>query len=298
MIPKTIYTYWDSAPIPALVTKCVNSWKLHNKGFEIKVLSKSQVKKEVSPPAFFDDLIPQHQADWVRLKYLSMFGGVWMDASIFAFQATTSWVNFKDAELHLFVTDDLQKKLHHLGNFVLGNFGCGEYTIIENWAFACPANHDFVTKWLKHTEIIFEFGHEIYLKKMGLMMPKCFLHKYVLPYFNTFLASSVVYHSPSIYKRDPIKLLSTCLGTVCRPAYHYLWTPIDQIPEKTLFWKMSSVHRKYFFPFFKKRGMYRPGSISAVVFDMPANPWKGRLRFAGEIFLLYLILSLILKSIK
>ena len=101
---------------------------------------------------------------------------------------------------------------------------------------------------------------EIYLKKMGLKMPKCFIWKHKLPYFNIFLASSVIYHSPHIYKRDPIKFFSTCLGTVCRPAYHYLWTPIDQIPEKTLFWKINNVQRRHF-PFFKKRGMYRPCDI-------------------------------------
>ena len=252
----------------------------------------------MSPPAFFDDLIPQHQADWVRLKYLSMFGGVWMDASIFAFDATYSWVNFEDSKLHIFAISGYQQKMQTFYNFVLGNFGCSEYIVLENWAFACPANHDFVTKWLKHTEIIFEFGYEIYLKKMGLKMPKCFIRKYQLPYFNTFLAAVVIYHSTHIYKRDSINLLSSCLGTVCRPfSLDYLWRPINQIPEKTLFWKITGNERKKCY-FFKKRGMYRLGSIAAVVFDMPANPWKGRLRFASEIFLLYLILSSILKSIR
>ena len=75
MLPRVIWTYWDTPPLPPVVQHCVRSWRAQNPGWRVVVVDKRRVHDTLSPPAWFDTLIPQHQSDWVRLKLLAQNGG-------------------------------------------------------------------------------------------------------------------------------------------------------------------------------------------------------------------------------
>lgn len=266
MIPRKIFTYWDNFPVPKNVEHCINSWKRLNPNVFIRVFSKADAKELLMPPKWFDQLTPQKQANWVRLKVLHDNGGIWMDANIFGIKSVDSWVDWEGDELTIF------------GN--VHERGCLQ---LENWAFSCPAGHDFIKSWLKHTEIIYKIGYKKYISQIG-GMPKGFKRK--LPYFKIYLACFVVYHRNLF--TDNLKILPMCRGTLCTNPQRIL-ALFRPIPTKLLFYKYSSRTMNSIYQFSASRGMYLTGSLAAKALNMPLNPWPGRLRFCVELYLICLI---------
>lgn len=82
MAIKKIWTYWHDQNVPAVVAAITNSWKaqLVPWGWQVTVLSQMDIP-ECAPPGL-KALLPQHQADWMRLFYLKEHGGLWLDASV------------------------------------------------------------------------------------------------------------------------------------------------------------------------------------------------------------------------
>lgn len=267
MIPKSIYTYWDKLQVPSNVAHCINSWRKLNPGVSIRVFSKSDAKELLMAPEWFDQLTPQVQADWVRLKVLHDRGGIWMDANIYGIKSVDSWVDWEGNELTIF-----------------GNVHKKDCLQLESWAFSCPPGHDFIKKWLEHTETIYKFGLKKYISQIG-GIPKGF--KSELPYFIIYLACFVVYHRKLF--SDPLKILPMCTGTLCNDLQKFL-ALLKPIPANLVFYKYSSRTINSIYQFSASRGVYRIDSLAANALNMPLNPWPGRLRLCVEICLIFLVI--------
>lgn len=97
MLPKTIWLLWlqgwDRAPW--LVQEVVESWKINNPDWDIKLLSSSNLRDYVNDVPYIHDhnkrIPPQHQSDIIRLSLLKNYGGVWADATLLCMQPLDTW---------------------------------------------------------------------------------------------------------------------------------------------------------------------------------------------------------------
>lgn len=283
---RVIYTYWHEAPFPPLMMHCVSSWTSLNPDYEVVIVDKRFAMEHLSPPEWFAELIPQHQADWVRLKLLAERGGVWLDATSYLLKPVTAWAS-DDKALSIFAIDGFDKQKKDLKVKIMKRIDCRGSVRLENWALACPKGHDFVLAWFDQFETACALGHVAYvarLKKQGLY-PKCFVHR--LPYFNQHLAASVVYHNR--LHRDPVRVLSMCRALFCNVSM--LASCLTDPPsDQRLFFKMTGGLRKYLH-FMSGRGLYFERSLAAQAYNMPRNPWIGRCRLLFEVFIILLILK-------
>ncbi len=98
-----IWSFWEGQP-PNLVLRCFESIRIHNPSRPLIVLSRATLPKFLDPSVDFplfhgrrgtpDDFSKvQYLADWVRLKLLEKYGGVWLDASIICTSSVDNWIS-------------------------------------------------------------------------------------------------------------------------------------------------------------------------------------------------------------
>lgn len=133
-IPPIIWTYWNSEEIPEVVQLCIESWRLQNPTFEVRVLTPATlgdyIDVDVKSLSFIDS--PAREADAVRLLVLEQFGGVWSDATIFAtepysFSLQSEFVGYY---IQSFTTDE-------------------RFPVLEGWFFATVPHGAFIKQWKK-----------------------------------------------------------------------------------------------------------------------------------------------------
>jgi hypothetical protein len=138
-IPKIIWTYWQTEDIPDLVQRCIDTWRKHNKDYDIRVLNRNSIKNwatdlDVTLLKMNDG--PARESDIVRLNILSKYGGVWADASIRMNRSMD------------YILDIQREKGCELVGYYLESFTSKiEYPVIESWFFACIPNSKFVRDW-------------------------------------------------------------------------------------------------------------------------------------------------------
>jgi len=95
-INKTIWILWlqgwDNAPwLPQQVAQ---SWRVKNPGWNIILVSESNLKEYVNEIDYMykDSISPQAKSDIVRLALLNKHGGVWADATLLCLQPLDSWI--------------------------------------------------------------------------------------------------------------------------------------------------------------------------------------------------------------
>ena len=140
IIPKVIWTFWNKEPIPPFMTNCIKTWSRSNPQYQINVVTRSKLSKildlELVPiPKHFNDLSPQYQADWVRLAVLTLYGGIWVDASFIM----TASLDFLHAIQERENTEGFQ--------FYLKEFTTiPEFPYYENWFIAAGISYLFTTR--------------------------------------------------------------------------------------------------------------------------------------------------------
>ena len=93
---KTVWLLWLSGwddGVPWLVRQVADSWRFHNPGWHIQLLSAANVGDFVRIPYLRQAHISaQAQSDIIRLHLLSEHGGVWADATVLCMQPLDAWV--------------------------------------------------------------------------------------------------------------------------------------------------------------------------------------------------------------
>lgn len=149
IIPKKIYTYWNTIDRPKIVDICIDSWRKYNPEYEIIIFNDKTIKNEnLEYPQYYDDLIPAHKSDWIRVSLIEKYGGIWFDASILCTNHMSSWVNHDENKLFGFLVPDYAN-------------------IMENWAFAAPKNYPFISKWKNEFKNAIEMGLSTYKQVIG-----------------------------------------------------------------------------------------------------------------------------------
>ena len=86
MIPKIIWTYWDTPEIPKYIQDCINTWKIHCKNnWSINILNCETIKLFLDENIDYPENIfidgPQHQSDMFGAALLNRYGGILMYAN-------------------------------------------------------------------------------------------------------------------------------------------------------------------------------------------------------------------------
>lgn len=94
-LKKIIWQFWGQGQnqVPFLVQKCMNSVAKHNSDADIRVLSMENYQDYIDVPASIQKRVDQgnmtitHFSDYLRVKLLSLYGGIWVDATVFMTQS-------------------------------------------------------------------------------------------------------------------------------------------------------------------------------------------------------------------
>jgi len=157
-LPKTIWTHWDSDPVPIAVQKTVDRMKRMCPGWEVNFIRTEdyldKINQEEIPPGF-QTLRVEHQADWIRLKLLKTYGGCWIDSGIILNQSIDSlW------------RDCVSNRADLLCFKILGTQSNPAYPIAENWFLMAPPNSPLVSAWLEEYEKAIRMGFKRYKDKL------------------------------------------------------------------------------------------------------------------------------------
>lgn len=118
-IPKILWIYWaqGEAAAPPIVRRCIESWRRHNPGWEIRLLDEGNTPVDVSDAP---DFLPRrYRADLLRLRLMAEFGGVWADATLLCHRPLDDWLPLM-AQRGVFVFTDPGPG-RHLSNWFIAS---------------------------------------------------------------------------------------------------------------------------------------------------------------------------------
>jgi hypothetical protein len=261
-IPRIIWTYWHELPQPGLVTLCQNNWQRYAPDHELRVLHKDTLLDWVpsgSIPHFFNELPAHRQADWLRLQLLSLYGGIWIDASIILTQ-NLNWVHSAQQE------DNSEYAGFYIDFFTNRH----QQPIVENWFMAAVAGSSFIRDLLLEFNRALSVGEEAYLEEvkgsgrseqiLQLLTPK--MQRYLIMHV---AASVVLDRSVEKYRLSLYRAEDTAL------AFHYLlgWRmnklqvklALMRCPKNLSFFVKLRGGERTRIDYYVSRGLYCRGSL-------------------------------------
>lgn len=160
ILPKTIWVYWDNPILPHTISLIINNnKKILGNEWIINVLNDSNINDYLDIETFpknYYNLKIQAKTDFLRLKLLHKYGGIWMDASII--------INSKD-ELNNIFTKTIDDTIE-LTAFTLyekdNSYKYHQY--IESWFLIAPKNSNIISLWLEEFEHAINVGFHEYKK--------------------------------------------------------------------------------------------------------------------------------------
>ena len=165
-IPKIVWSYWstdnfDNIPTSVKQILIDRKKKLESKNWKVNMIDNSNINNYIDKnecPLNYNKLGVQHQSDWIRLKLLQKYGGLWMDASII--------INNIE-KLEEMYQDSLQNK-SELTGFYLKELTMNDdnTTYIENWFIMVPINTNIINSWLDEFETAIDMGFDNYVNKI------------------------------------------------------------------------------------------------------------------------------------
>lgn len=151
-LPKIAWSYWDSNT-PAIITTIIEQRRLAMPDWKIHLLNDNTIGQFIdmgSAPTGYNKLSKQHKADWIRLKLLEKYGGLWLDSSIIINSGAAINEMYNEAVItHA-----------NLVTFTLKRPTPTEY--IENWFIMAPKKSIVVKLWLKEYEKAITMGFSNY----------------------------------------------------------------------------------------------------------------------------------------
>jgi hypothetical protein len=130
-IPKTVWSYWNDANIPATIKKIMDQRAATLPDWKFIVLTDASIPDYLSEyPTNYNTLRQSHKSDWLRLALLEKYGGCWLDATIIVNSAR---------EFDQIYTDSVANKSEFTGFFTgMGLKDEDPTTFIESWFIMAP----------------------------------------------------------------------------------------------------------------------------------------------------------------
>ena len=132
-MPKIIWMFWQQGEdqAPFVVRRCIDSWRRHNPDWELRVLDDTTLPDYVDMSDFPHHLglAARFNANLLRLRLLSRYGGVWADATVYCHRPLTEWYRLQMVS----------------GFFAFRHPGPGRW--IESWFLMSEQDHILPRAW-------------------------------------------------------------------------------------------------------------------------------------------------------
>ena len=154
VLPKVVWTHWDSDTPPEHVTKTIKRMRRMLPDWQVNFITTDQYLDSINQeeiPSNFNTLRVEHQADWIRLKLLKQYGGCWIDSGILLNQSINNLYR-----------DCASNKADLLVFKILGTQTNPQYPIAENWFIMAPPQSPMITLWLEEYEKAIRIGFKRY----------------------------------------------------------------------------------------------------------------------------------------
>ncbi len=94
LFPKVIHIFWAQGPkdAPELVKMCIASWRQHNPGWRINLLSAVEAEEILPRASMSQGLSIAAYSDILRVRLLHEHGGVWADATCYCAKPLDDWL--------------------------------------------------------------------------------------------------------------------------------------------------------------------------------------------------------------
>lgn len=142
-IPKCVYTFWHDDTLPRDAQNCLSSVKKHNPDFEIVVLGRKDVPDYDAKNK--SDITYRVLSDIVRLHFLSINGGIWLDIHCICTAPLSNTFDIDADCLQGFQTFD---------------------AAIDSYAFASPPNDPLMCEWNSQFKHALKIGFKQYCKNI------------------------------------------------------------------------------------------------------------------------------------
>jgi hypothetical protein len=160
-IPKIAWSYWDKEA-PPVVTTIIEERRKIMPDWTIRLLTEADIGEYIdmnSTPAGFDALGNAHKADWIRLKLLEKYGGLWLDSTII--------VNNGEAINEIY-NEALTRRADFIA-FTLNKPRAVDY--IENWFIMAPKGCRIMQRLLEEFEKAIRMGFNNYRANILISNP-------------------------------------------------------------------------------------------------------------------------------
>ena len=160
-LPKVAWTHWNTDRPPKVVKDILDNRQEAMPGWDVRFVTDETVLQYIDQSDFplqYKGLSPAHRADWIRLRLLEKYGGVWLDAGII--------INDVSA-LDRVHAETIEKKAEYTGfypNDGLNKKGTPSY--IDNWFIMAPKGSPFITTWKTEYETAIDMGFVPYKRKL------------------------------------------------------------------------------------------------------------------------------------
>lgn len=209
---------------------CQATWPKHlsPEGWEIVMVSPEGnlwdwVKRDELPKTF-DDLIPAHQADAVRMALLARLGGVWMDATIYLNTGLDWYIS------------EMER-----GDKVYGSFHYMGQKTIENWFLVCSdEGKGIFRKWRDAAVALMELPDRSLegILKHPMFASPCM--RMNLPYFLAYQAYCYLLDSDAGFKAAHDTRMYSLDG------YWYFYQPVIPLAWQSKLVKFDTARRKLY----------------------------------------------------
>ena len=136
---NNLFLYWEGYEYK-LIKKLRDLIYLHStngNGYTVNLITPNNLNKYVSElPACFNDLLPAHRADYIRVYVICKYGGIWLDSDV----------------LVLDKLDDLFNIINQKDGFFIKQ----NNTELWNGVFGSKPNTNFMIEWLKQINTVLQ----------------------------------------------------------------------------------------------------------------------------------------------
>ena len=160
-LPAIAWTHWNNDRPPKVIKDILENRPAAMPGWDVRFVTDETVLEYIDQEDFplnYKGLSPPHRADWIRLRLLEKYGGVWLDAGIIVNDGSS---------LDRLRKETIEKRAEYTGfypNDGLNKMGTPSY--IDNWFIMSPKGSPFITRWKKEYETAIDMGFVPYKKKL------------------------------------------------------------------------------------------------------------------------------------
>ncbi len=138
---RNVWTYW-SGKKPDLMKKLFQKMKKHSndgKNYILIKLTDQNIGNYIEVPKYFHRLEPVHKADYIRIKIIKKYGGIWLDADTIVLNDLSGLFKYLDDRKGFFI---IQQNLNDTG--------------LSGRIFGSLPNTELMIEWNNRMESILE----------------------------------------------------------------------------------------------------------------------------------------------